>query len=117
MLKFWKRKPEPARANTSTPEGVLEKAGNGKVWLITFFDREGRAKKHVVATNLRTALLSGDGWNKVAKNTYARQTEKGYEIVHLRHDGRVERWFFNNDIAGEALHRIIATISQVEVVQ
>jgi len=108
---FLRRKPEPARANTSTPEGVLDKAG--KVWLVTFFGRNdvGPAKR-VVTTNLKAVF--GDGWNYVGGNTYFRQTERGLEILHIYDDGEVWRWFFGTN--GDVIHRTIAKINQVEVV-
>ena len=111
MVWFLRRKPEPARANTSAPTGAMAEAG-GKVWLITFFDREGWAKKRVIASNLKAVF--GDSWNRIGGNTYFRQTERGLEILHI-YDGEVRRWFFG--INGDVIRRKVARIVQVEVVE
>ena len=111
MFRLFRKRPEPARAGVSAPTGALAKAG--KVWLVTFFDREGWAKKRVIASNLKAVF--GDSWNRIGGNTYFRQTERGLEILHIDNDGEVLRWFFGTN--GDVIRRKVARIVQVEVVE
>jgi len=114
---FWKRKrPEPARAEASASSGeAIVKAGS-RVWLVTLFDREGQATKHIVTTELENVF--GDGWKKVTGsefcNVYMRTSEKGLEVLQIMSDGRVVRHFFG--AYGDILERTYARISKVEVV-
>ena len=113
MFRLFRKRPEPARAEGTALAGALDKAGNGKVWLVKILDHSGVIKRYVVTTKL--ASVFGDGWTEIAKNTFMRKTKRGTEILHITPKGEVLKWFFAEN--GDHFHDQVAWLDRAEVVQ